>query len=232
MAMVNFKDKIKHLLYKAGMRETIPAAIINHVEIKDTEEPLVDIKNNQLFFFGKTLQEQKHVFVRYSVAERLEGAAKLLPENVRLKIFSAYRDLTTQMKMWKKRLHINHMKYPNLTEKEIEDITKGQIANPTKGFGGHQTGGAIDISLCDANGYDLDMGTNISEHNLKTRTHADGLTETQRKNRQLLKNVMEKQGFKNYPAEWWHFSYGDRMWAAYSNQKSCLYGLVKERNDR
>lgn len=38
---------------------------------------------------------------------------------------------------------------------------------------------------------------------------------------------MKKNGFVNYPNEWWHFCYGDRMWAAYSGKKTCFYGLVK-----
>ncbi len=49
----------------------------------------------------------------------------------------------------------------------------------------------------------------------------------QKQNRAILKNAMEKAGFKNYPHEWWHFCYGDRMWSAYSKQKECFYGLPK-----
>jgi D-alanyl-D-alanine dipeptidase len=30
----------------------------------------------------------------------------------------------------------------------------------------------------------------------------------------------------NYPAEWWHYSYGDRMWAAYSNRRTAIYGVL------
>ena len=227
--MVNCKDKIKYLLYKAGLRNTIPAAVVNNVKIEDKNEPLVNIRNNSNFFFGKKLLAQEKILVRQSVAIRLEKASSLLPKNIKFKIYSAYRDKSTQMEMWQKRWRINRSKYPNLTEEEIENMTRGQIANPTNGFGGHQTGGAIDIGLCDAQGRDLDMGTNISEHNSKTRTSASDLTDEQRNNRRLLHSVMEKQGFKNYPAEWWHFSYGDRMWAAYSNQQQCFYGAVREK---
>ena len=39
---------------------------------------------------------------------------------------------------------------------------------------------------------------------------------------------MTTAGFTNYPAEWWHYSYGDRMWAAYSHNKISFYNLVDE----
>lgn len=42
---------------------------------------------------------------------------------------------------------------------------------------------------------------------------------------------MEKAGFQNYPFEWWHYCYGDRMWAAYSGKKTCFYGMPKQ-NER
>ena len=85
--------------------------------------------------------------------------------------------------------------------------------------------GAVDISLCDQNGQDYDMGTGYLEVSSKIITDAKGLTQEQKKNRALLKKTMENEGFKNYPYEWWHFCYGDRMWAAYSGYKECFYGM-------
>ena len=43
---------------------------------------------------------------------------------------------------------------------------------------------------------------------------------------------MENAGFKNYPNEWWHFCYGDRMWAAYSKRKDCFYGMPAQIKDK
>lgn len=103
---------------------------------------------------------------------------------------------------------------------------EARIANPYKGYSGHQTGGAVDIGLCNKDGEDLDMGTSYSEHNEKTKTKNRYLTDEERKNRELLFKAMTSVGFVNYPMEWWHYSYGDRMWALYSHQESCFYGKV------
>ncbi|MBY0545513.1 MAG: hypothetical protein K2Q14_08225, partial [Gammaproteobacteria bacterium] len=45
-----------------------------------------------------------------------------------------------------------------------------------------------------------------------------------RDNRQILLDVMQAQGFVNYPTEWWHFSYGDRYWAYMQSRESAIYG--------
>lgn len=225
------KSKIKYLLYKISLRKTIPAEIINNVQIHENNETLINIKDNPLFFFGDKLNNQSFIMLRASVVQKLEKVAQSLPKDIFLKIYSAYRDKSLQTDMWQKHFIENQRKYPNLNEAEIEQITKSQIANPTRGFGGHQTGGAVDVSLCNNLGQDLDMGTKVSEHNKKTFTKNKDLNKEQLKNRSILIKAMERQGFKNYPGEWWHFAYGDRLWAAYSNKKQCFYGEIKNQGD-
>jgi D-alanyl-D-alanine dipeptidase len=94
------------------------------------------------------------------------------------------------------------------------------------GYGGHQTGGAIDITLCDVHGSDLNLGTKIPEHNNKTKTKSFFLQKEEFVNRNILQKAMIKAGFKNYPSEWWHFCFGDKMWAAYSWKSKCFYGHI------
>jgi D-alanyl-D-alanine dipeptidase len=45
-------------------------------------------------------------------------------------------------------------------------------------------------------------------------------------NRNILQKAMIKAGFKNYPSEWWHFCFEDKMWAAYSRKSKCFYGYI------
>jgi D-alanyl-D-alanine dipeptidase len=42
----------------------------------------------------------------------------------------------------------------------------------------------------------------------------------------LIENL-EKAGFVNYPAEWWHWSHGDRYWAVVTKNNFAIYGCVK-----
>lgn len=85
------------------------------------------------------------------------------------------------------------------------------VANPDKG-GMHNYGFAVDLSIVDDKGRELDMGTpfddftELSQPQLEEKFLKEGkLTAAQIANRKLLREVMEKQGFKVLPHEWWHF---------------------------
>ena len=229
-----FRRIFYYLCYKAGVRPTIPGKVINRVPVSENNEPLVDIKNIEkeakarLFFFGGRLEQETQVFLRNSAAERLVNAAKSLPEGVFLLVYDAFRSLETQQKLWERKYKEMKERYPNEPEDIIVKKTKAFAADPRFGYGGHQTGGAVDVALCDENGRQLNMGTAYSEDDTtKTPTNKAPNPES-RKNRELLLDAMCGQGFVNYPNEWWHFCYGDRMWAAYLNKSECFYGMRKE----
>ena len=104
----------------------------------------------------------------------------------------------------------------------------------------HSTGGAIDLALADATGSIVDFGSPIDE--ISPRSHPDyylnysqeesqnsqKLAQTYHQNRLLLKAVMEQAGFQRHPGEWWHFCYGDQMWAWLSEAPRAIYGRVEE----
>ena len=151
-----------------------------------------------------------------------------MPDNKRLIIYDAFRSLEHQKKLWDKKYKYFQDLYPSETPEQITRRTRAVVADPRRGFGGHQTGGATDVGLCDENGIELNMGTAYSTASANIKTNANVDPEATN-NRHLLCKAMEKQGFVNYPNEWWHFCYGDRMWAAYSNKRHCMYGLVDEK---
>ena len=220
------KNKIKFCLYKLGVRATIPAQTINRIPIDDNKEELINIKDDKTLFFADKIKNEEKIFLRKTVYEKLKEAQKHLPNNYYFKILSAFRSLDEQQKLWDAKYSLMRSRYLNLPEDEIIKKTRAVCADPRHGFGGHQTGGAIDISLCDNQGKDYQMGTQYSENNGKTKTKSKKLSIMERKNRYILINALTKVGFVNYPAEWWHFSYGDRLWAAYANKNKCFYGAV------
>ena len=57
------------------------------------------------------------------------------------------------------------------------------------------------------------------------KTYAEGLTNEQIQNRALLRDLLLRQGFAPFEGEWWHFSYGDREWAAYYNKDNAIYDV-------
>ena len=83
----------------------------------------------------------------------------------------------------------------------------------------HNYGGAIDLTLVNNEGLELDMGTpfdffgNLSEPRMESFYLSLGkLTNQQIDNRKILRNVMISAGFIPIPNEWWHFDAGSRTW--------------------
>ena len=216
-----------YLKYQLGLTVGLPAFVINSVKEYDNGEPLIDMKKLDVrLFFGGRLEKENEVFLRESVADKILKATQSLPSGIYFIIYDAYRPLSVQQQEWNNKYKYYQSLYPNESEEQITLRTKRVVADPRRGHGGHQTGGAIDIGLCDKNGIELDMGTPYlsTDRNITTKANVNS---TAIHNRKILCKVMRKNGFVNYPNEWWHFCYGDRMWAAYSGKRTCFYGLIK-----
>ena len=97
----------------------------------------------------------------------------------------------------------------------------------------HSTGGAIDLAIADSSGKLIDMGCAIDNMDIsaspgfyKDRNSKESIIWDDRRN--LLKQVMLKFGFVQHPHEWWHFSYGDQLWAWTNHNRSAIYGKAVE----
>ena len=74
--------------------------------------------------------------------------------------------------------------------------------------------------------HELVAEPDVAEPPDHVRGREGGRRAKRRRNMKVLYDAMTKAGFANYPLEWWHYSYGDRMWAAYSGKEECFYGPV------
>ena len=218
---MNIRVLYNVFLVRLGIRQILPSDYVNGISVMENNDPMVQLLADE----GLVKTDGNAYFGRKGMIERLLKAAKEVSEKgCCLHIYQIYRSPETQTNRRNELYEQLKQKYPDYDETEILRLLNTGIAGVG---GGHQTGGAVDIGLCDKEGRELDMGTQYSEHNQKTKTRCIALTDEQRRNRRVLVDAMQRAGFVNYPAEWWHFSYGDKMWAAYSNRKSALYDIVK-----
>lgn len=86
----------------------------------------------------------------------------------------------------------------------------------------HSTAAVIDLTLHDARGYEVDMGSPIDENSDRSLPDyyiaaTDEAGRAAHANRRLLARIMRGQGFHCMAHEWWHFSLGDQMWAFIEN---------------
>lgn len=105
---------------------------------------------------------------------------------------------------------------PRRVQHAMWEIVKGTgkqryVANPSGGSI-HNYGAAVDLTIVDSAGNELDMGTPFDFFGPRAQPrHEDSLsrigklTSLQIKNRHLLREVMNKAGFRGIMSEWWHF---------------------------
>lgn len=225
---MGYKVWINYILVRMKIRNILPAYYINKVKIEECGEELVKIDDNKDIMIADRME--KPVYLRKTVYHKLQAfIEEVKKDGYTIKLYDAYRTLEEQKRSWEERLKQTREEFPEYTEEEVIGATSLKVAKveDTNNVGGHQTGAAIDITLI-RDGIEIDMGTQYEEYNQKTITKNNLLTKEQQKNRKYMKKKLEKLGFSNFPAEWWHYSYGDRMWAAYKGKKTCFYGYIEK----
>ena len=153
---------------------------------------------------GEELVQYQGVWVRRRVAVMLDNAQRSLPTHLEIKVVSGFRNETEQLALRKK--------FGNTQ----------QIAADS----GHTTGGAVDVTLLYC-GKEIDCGSEYLEFTPSTPTWSKELSSSHKRNRFILYNAMTQADFVNYPLEWWHFCYGDKMYAAYKFEKQAFYGKAE-----
>ena len=161
-------------------------------------------------------------FVRRTVAEMLKKAAASLPDGYSLMVYDALRPLAVQRHLYEEIKGNLERENPHLSHEELMELVDQYVAYPRTDPARpapHTTGGAVDLTLC-YHGEPVDMGTGFDDPSERAWTRyleEHDENPTARDNRRLLYQVMKKVGFESYSCEWWHFSYGERMWAMFNN---------------
>jgi D-alanyl-D-alanine dipeptidase len=213
---------------------------VMHGEMKcpaasECEEPLVNVKDYKsqiLIEMEETSRKQQNItkdscLLRKSVAQKLLNAQSLLPNGLRLKLIDGYRPLSAQREIFTEYFNAYKQKHKGCTDEEAEKDTEMWVTNPKKVTPPHSTGGAMDITIIDASNKELEMGSPINAADGRlAKTDSSLISQVERKNRNLLISTMQTAGFTNYPMEWWHWSYGEWMWAM-TEGKEAIYDSVK-----
>ena len=96
-----------------------------------------------------------------------------------------------------------------MADKFPEHVEKGYVSHPSEGVATHVRGIAIDLTLVDKNGKELDMGTGFDDMSEQSHHNSKAIQESNKeakKNRQILAEIMQKSGFQIYENEWWHYN--------------------------
>lgn len=196
------------------------------------DDPLIEVHDfiyTPFYYISDIKGATDKCIMRRMVYERLKMAESFLPEGYRLKIYDAWRPFEVQYSLYTNYRNTVAENNPTSSEEEIDEITKLFVSKPLKDeFEGpvHATGGAIDLTIVNSDGKELDMGTEFDHFGKEANTDYYENTDTAvKENRRMLYHAMTKAGFTNLPTEWWHYDYGNKFHAFYTGEKA-LYGCI------
>ncbi|WP_084211331.1 M15 family metallopeptidase [Pseudonocardia acaciae] len=199
------------------------------IPIVESGEPMADLARIEAIRTESRRHSQAGVrcLVREEVARRLTAAVETLPDGLTFLVVDGYRAPAVQQRLFDRYVDKLALAHPDRSPDEVRTLAS-RFTAPPEGAPPHTTGGAVDITLCDSAGRELDMGSpvdaNPEESQGRCFTAAADLSPDQRRNRDLLIETLTTAGFANYPTEWWHWSLGDRYWCLMTNGTAARYG--------
>lgn len=196
------------------------------IPVRECGEPLVDLR--AIFSVdGRKLEDSDSChFLREGVVERLVHAEGLLPEGLRLLVVEDYRPPPLQRRYFEEYAAELRAGRPDWSEEEVHTAASRYVSPPD--IAPHSAGAAVDLTLVDGEGNELDLGTPMNaspeESDGACYTDAPNVSEAARGNRAVLGAALSGAGLVNYPTEWWHWSFGDRYWALTTGAGHARYG--------
>jgi len=225
--------------------------IWNKIPIKENGDKLIAIPSNfnfldphPYFDIGAPYKDKKSIWkLREEVVNRLVKVNDYLisKNSFSLMIYDSWRPLEVQEFMFKRAFLLECNKFD--IDASVKDMKSyPSILKKIEKFWAypsfdsrcpppHSTGGALDVCLSDNEGNLVDMGSKVDQMDETSKPdfylnikNEEAIIWNSRRN--LLREIMTKFGFTQHPNEWWHFSYGDQLWAWKNKKANAFYGKI------
>ena len=225
--------------------------IWNRIPIKDNGDKLIAIPSclklldpHPYSHLGAPYKDKTSIWkLREEVVNRLVKVNDYLisKSSFNLLIYDSWRPLEVQEFMFKRAFLLeceksdidisfeNINSYPSILKK-VEKFW-AYPSYDTRCPPPHSTGGALDVCLSDKEGNLVEMGSMVDQMDETSNPYfyaniknEEAIIWNSRRN--LLREIMSKFGFAQHPNEWWHFSYGDQLWAWKNKKANALYGKI------
>jgi len=225
--------------------------IWNKIPIKDNGDKLIPLPNSLKLLdphpysnLGAPYKDKNSIWkLREEVVNRLLKVNDYLlsRKSFYLLIYDSWRPLEVQEFMFKRAFLLeceksdidisfeNIKSYPSILKKVEKFWAYPSYDN--KCPPPHSTGGALDVCLSDKDGNLVEMGSMVDQMDETSNPNfyaniknEEAIIWNSRRN--LLREIMTKFGFAQHPNEWWHFSYGDQLWAWKNKKANALYGKI------
>lgn len=151
--------------------------------------------------------DSAQIVLTKKAAEALKNVQKeLIQKDLMLKVFDGYRpqSAVNEFVAWARKPADTLAKrefYPNIDKSRLFEL--GYIASKS----GHSRGGTVDLTLVDVETCEeLDMGGAYDFFGEISHHRSDSVNSEQKANRETLRTVMVRNGFRSYSEEWWHYT--------------------------
>ena len=203
-----------------------------HIPIQECGEPLLDLEDFGFLvepaYYKAGLSDNSRLFARQRVIEKLLKLQEQF-KGLRFKIWDPWRSRVVQGNIYQKYWNELAGAHRDWDEEKLK-IEVGKFvtapSNPNR-IPPHSTGGAIDLTLVGPDGVELDMGTGFDHFGPEAASdyfEAGGRDQKIRNNRRLLREAMLSQDFRADSDEWWHYDFGNQLWAAEKGRPCAIYG--------
>jgi len=172
--------------------------------------------------------EYDGIYIRPEALKRLRHAADSLSHRYKIIVRAGHRPAEVQMSLLNNVMQDFKASHPAASDEEALAHARLYVSDPAIKLPPHCCGAALDIDLLDTHtGSLVDFGSPVNQDSEISHLHSELITPEQKANRLMLLTAMLDAGFASYYAEWWHYSYGDQIWAWFYGQETCLYGLAE-----
>lgn len=168
----------------------------NWTELSQNEGFILDIRYATTDnFTKKKIYDCAKCYLRPEAAAALKAIQTELKNRFgySIKLFDCYRPGPYQQRLWDIVPNPDYVTPPN----------KGSM---------HSRGLALDLTLTDQHGKELDMGTPFDFFGKEAHHGYAAHSDAVKRNRWILRSTMEKHGFGSIRTEWWHYSYKGKSW--------------------
>lgn len=204
-----------------------------HIPIQECDEPLVDLAGFNFvldpMYFKQGVSHSSVCWLRERVAEKLQRIQDNL-HGLRLKIWDPWRSRAVQADLhsyFRKQFVAQH---PEWDQSRLEQEMNIFVAPPSCDIvPPHSTGGAVDLTLVNQYGCELNMGTDFDYFGPEAASlyfEEKGRDSDIREHRCILREAMSAEDFRFDEFEWWHFDFGNQIWTASKGHAHAMYGEI------
>ncbi|GAA0383130.1 D-alanyl-D-alanine dipeptidase [Acrocarpospora corrugata] len=198
---------------------------ISRMPIDECGEALFDLRTVQALRLDSRMADPEGFYarLRLGVVDRLVTAQTLLPAELRFLIIEGFRPVERQVRYFDAHVDQLRIAHPDQDEAWYHRQASRYISPPE--VAPHVAGAAVDLTLCDPDGHELWLGTEVNDTDTEAcHTASTAISAQAREHRRILGEALTTVGLINYRTEWWHWSYGDRYWACVTGASAARYG--------